>query len=57
MRASDTCQQVAVGACGAIAALLPFASFREPFPMIESNPIRAHIENLRERVESLRGYL
>jgi hypothetical protein len=26
-------------------------------PMIESNPIRAHIEDLRERVESLRGYL
>ncbi|HET7593081.1 MAG TPA: peptide chain release factor 2 [Rhodanobacteraceae bacterium] len=25
--------------------------------MIESNPIRAHIEDLRERVESLRGYL
>jgi len=25
--------------------------------MIESNPIRAHIDDLRERVESLRGYL
>jgi len=25
--------------------------------MIESNPIRALIDDLRERVESLRGYL
>jgi hypothetical protein len=45
------------GACGGFPALLPFVSFREPFVMTESNPIRAHIEDLRERVESLRGYL
>jgi hypothetical protein len=25
--------------------------------MLETNPIRAHIADLRERVESLRGYL
>jgi hypothetical protein len=38
-----------------------FANICSLFPvtaaMLETNPIRAHIADLRERVESLRGYL
>jgi hypothetical protein len=38
--------------------LLTFAVFSSvTAAMLETNPIRAHIADLRERVESLRGYL
>lgn len=34
------------------------AGFQQPSnAMLETNPIRARIADLRERVESLRGYL
>jgi len=46
-----------VEACGNRRALLRFASFLGHHRMLDINPIRARIADLRERVESLRGYL
>jgi len=44
--------------CGDRTALLTFAVFSSvAAAMLETNPIRARIADLRERVESLRGYL
>jgi hypothetical protein len=55
--ASDRCQPLAL-----MHAWNPRLCYHSPLfatchPMIETNPIRARIADLRERVESLRGYL